>query len=112
MKLLKYAISIGCFSCIYAFESDQDEMRRHDPIQYHFDTIVVGAGPAGIGGAHYISKKFEGESIGVFSADGKSQIGGKVWSIKADGIEYDMGAKIILFSYNRVYELLNELYIK
>src|SRR5689334_911113 len=57
----------------------------------HFDTIVVGAGIAGLSAARLLSKA--GRRVVVLEA--RERIGGRVWTDRHDGRVTDLGASWI-----------------
>ncbi|BDV30932.1 flavin monoamine oxidase family protein [Microbacterium terricola] len=56
-----------------------------------FDTIVVGAGVAGLTAARLLAR--EGRTVVVLEA--RDRVGGRVWSDRADGLVTDLGASWI-----------------
>jgi len=57
----------------------------------HFDTIVVGAGVAGLTAARLLSRS--GRSVAVLEA--RDRLGGRVWTDRSDGRVTDLGASWI-----------------
>ena len=57
----------------------------------HFDTIVVGAGIAGLTAARLLSQS--GRSVAVLEA--RDRLGGRVWTDRSDGRATDLGASWI-----------------
>lgn len=79
---------------------------------FEYDTIIIGAGAAGLGGAHYLKTKAPHERIAIFEASPESEIGGKVHSAIVDGIPYDMGAHIVGCFCDRTHELIKQYGLK
>lgn len=57
----------------------------------HFDTIVVGAGVAGLTAARLLARA--GRRVVVL--EGRDRVGGRVWTDRADGLVTDLGASWI-----------------
>ena len=57
----------------------------------HFDTIVVGAGVAGLTAARLLAR--DGRRVAVLEA--RDRVGGRVWTDRTDGLVTDLGASWI-----------------
>lgn len=71
------------------------------------DVIVIGAGISGIGASLQLSK----HQVGHLILEGRSRIGGRIYSKNIEGVEVELGASFVTEpnNHNKVADLLKEL---
>ncbi|KAK5103971.1 hypothetical protein LTS08_003395 [Lithohypha guttulata] len=73
-------------------------------IKSHYDVIVIGAGFAGLTSARELSRH---HNLKVLIVEGRDRIGGRTWTSKALGEEFEMGGTWLHWNQPHVY---HELY--
>ena len=68
---------------------------RH--LKSNYDAIVIGAGFAGLIAARELSRQ---HGLNVLIIEGRDRIGGRTWTAKALGEEFEMGGTWVLTSHS------------
>ena len=68
------------------------------PIKSNYDVIVIGAGFAGLIAAREISRRYD---LSVLIIEGRDRIGGRTWTAKALGEDFEMGGTWVRPQYSQ-----------
>lgn len=105
MKTPVILVYVLFFSLALSLSSPAICLDSQDGIDYTKKIAIVGAGPAGLTAARYLTNKGYTD-ITVFEKN--SEVGGKAFTVMYEGLAYDMGAIYILSSYAHVYPMIDE----
>lgn len=70
-------------------------------LQSNYDVIIIGAGFAGLIACRELSRRPLGKDLKILMLEGRDRIGGRTWTAKALGEEFEMGGTWVkLWQFN------------
>ncbi|KIV79403.1 hypothetical protein PV11_06965 [Exophiala sideris] len=76
-------------------------------LKSHYDVVIVGAGFAGLIACRELSRCGNGKDLKILMLEGRDRIGGRTWTAKALGEEFEMGGTWVHWNQPHVYSELH-----